>query len=251
MGIEDRKNRDPYIEIETRNIDSKKAKKKKKEHKTRRVYRRSVALSIIYTIITFGLYGIFWQFEIAKESNALSRNDKGFTPALVVFFSIITFGIYGVYWSYQVGKKHNEFYKKQYDIDSDYHVLYLVLHIINYCLPILKLICYAIMQSKINKMIYIEDSKNPSGLYVKDSSIFNRPLCSTIILILIAQDIPQYVLSIYQQMFIGAPGNPATPITGDFMKGVIQNSADQIIYANSSFMIVNCILEIVLILGVL
>lgn len=56
---------------------------------------------------------------------------------------------------------------------------------------------------------------------------------------------------IYQQMFIGAPGNPATPISGDFIKGAIQNSADQIIYANTSFMIINCILEIVLILGVL
>lgn len=61
-------------------------------------------------------------------------------------------------------------------MNKDYNVLYLVLHIINYCVPILKLICYAIIQSKINYMIDVEDSKNPSGLYVKDSSIFNRPV---------------------------------------------------------------------------
>ena len=52
-------------------------------------------------------------------------------------------------------------------------------------------------------------------------------------------------------MFIGAPGNPETPIVGDFMQGAIQNSADQIIYADTPFMIGNCILEILLIVCVL
>lgn len=99
MNIEERKLFDPYIDVEFRNQNStKKVKtKKNKERKLRRVYKRNVALSIIYTIITFGIYGIFWQFEIAKESNALSKNDKGFCPALVVFINIITCGIYGVY----------------------------------------------------------------------------------------------------------------------------------------------------------
>ena len=99
MNIEERKLFDPYIDVEFRNLASSKSKKKKKKgkHKLRRVYKRNVALSIIYTIITFGIYGIFWQFEIAKESNALSKNDSGFCPALVVFINIITCGIYGVY----------------------------------------------------------------------------------------------------------------------------------------------------------
>ena len=57
MGIEERKNLDPYIEVEFH--DQKKSKKKKKAHKLRRVYKRNVALSVIYTIITFGIYGIF------------------------------------------------------------------------------------------------------------------------------------------------------------------------------------------------
>ena len=57
MGIEERKNLDPYIEVEFH--DQKKSKKKKKAHKLRRVYKRNVALSVIYTIITFCIYGIF------------------------------------------------------------------------------------------------------------------------------------------------------------------------------------------------
>lgn len=107
------------------------------------------------------------------------------------------------------------------------------------------------MQAKINNMLYIEDEQNPNGLYVRDSSIFNRPFCSLILLILICQTIPEIFLSFYEQMFIGAPGNPATPIVGDLMEGAVKNSADQIIYADSSFMIVHSILQIVLILTVL
>lgn len=249
MEIEERKYFDPYIDIEYRNLGV--TKKDSKAHKLRRVYKRNIVFSIIYTIITFGIYGWFWQFEIAKESNALSRNDKCFTPALVVFFSIITLGIYGVYWSYQVGKKHNEYYLKYKNEDKSFDVVYLILHLINYVFPILRLICYAIMQSKINSMIYIEDNRNPSGLYVKDSSIFNRPFISTILLILICQIIPDQILSVYQNLFIGAPGNPANPITGDVTQAMIKNSADQIIYADSLFMIVNDVLQILLIIGVL
>ena len=174
MNIEKRKVIDPYISVEIRNLKS--PKKSEKEHKLRRIYKRNVALSIIYTIITFGIYGIFWQFEIAKESNALSKNDEGFCPALVVFFTIITCGIYGVYWGYKVGKKHNLFYETHGEQDKDYNVIYLLLLLFNYLMPILSLICYAIMQAKINAMLRIEEGRNPQGVYVRDSSIFNRPL---------------------------------------------------------------------------
>ena len=78
MELKNTRINDPYLNIELRN--EKTSRKPKKEYKKRRVYRRSVALAIIYTLITFGLYGIFWQFEIAKETNALSENDKGFSP---------------------------------------------------------------------------------------------------------------------------------------------------------------------------
>lgn len=66
---------DPYIDIELRYQEE-----EEKPYRQRRVYKRNVALAIIYTILTGGLYGIFWQFEIAKETNSISRNDEGFSP---------------------------------------------------------------------------------------------------------------------------------------------------------------------------
>lgn len=52
---------DPYLDIERRyqslNLDY--VEPKKDHKKGRRVYKRNVALAIIYCIITFGLYNIF------------------------------------------------------------------------------------------------------------------------------------------------------------------------------------------------
>lgn len=107
------------------------------------------------------------------------------------------------------------------------------------------------MQGKINAMLKIEDEENPQGLLVRDSSIFNRPFCSIIILILICEIIPEQFMAFYENLFIGVPGNPANPIIGDFTKGAIKNSADQIIYADSAFMLSYCVLQIFLFLAVL
>lgn len=69
---------DPYLDIELRNKET--ATKSNKGHKQRRIYKRNIPLALIYTILTFGIYGIFWQFEIAKETNAICDDDSGFSP---------------------------------------------------------------------------------------------------------------------------------------------------------------------------
>lgn len=223
---------------------------------TRKVYKRNIALSVIYSIITFGIYGLFWLFEIAKETNAITKNNKCVTPALVVFLSIITLGIYQVYWAYQIGVKHNTFFEYNAQGKKSLHVIYLILSLLNYIFPILNLVCYAIMQSNINKMLIIYEHTNRKFLYVKDSSIFNRPIWSTILLILIAQNIPQIFVSIFENMFPNAAGNPYAINNNinnptDLVKNIIQNSADQIIYADTPFMIVYSILSIVTVILVL
>lgn len=241
---------DPYLDIELRNKET--SKKPKKSHKQRRVYKRSVVLSIIYTVITFGIYGMFWQFEITKETNGICDDDSGFSPFWVIFFTLITFGIYGVYWGYKIGKKQNKYYYEHFKLETSYSVIYLALLLVNFLLPLLSLVCYAIMQAKINELLHYSDSKNPDGIYVKDSSLFNKPILSTIVLILIAQNIPTTLISVYENMFPGAPGNPVSVASNpDLMQSAIQNSADQIIYADTPFMIGYCLLQIILIIVVL
>ena len=225
---------DPYLDIELRYREAESPKKPKKVYKQRRIYRRSVALAIIYTLITGGLYGIFWQFEIAKETNSLSENDKGFSPVWVVIFSILTLGIYGCYWSYQVGKKHDAFFKYETNDESDYRVLYLVLHIVNYIVPITRLISYGFMQHQMNKMLFIADGKHPEGILCRDSHFFNRPILSTIFLVFIVNSFTDVITSAYYDIFKGLPGNPKNYDSSlDIIDNVIKNSSDQIIYADT------------------
>lgn len=225
-----------------------------KKFRKRKIYKRSVALSIFYTIITCGIYGIFWQYEIAKETNSITEDNEGFCPALVVFFSIITCGIYGVYWSYKCGKKQSKFLMDRRKIDSACHILYLVLMICNYFVPVLSLIVFAFMQSTLNKILKFAQEDKDDDIYTRDSSIFNRPLWSTVILILIAQVIPQNITAIYESLFPHAPGNPmsiSNDVVSDTVQKTVQNSADQIAYADTPFIIANCILTIFCILAVL
>ena len=269
-------NKDPYVNVENKSFEkidfdriddstqkilrashvSVADKKRAKILPTRKVYKRNIALSIIYTIITFGFYGLFWQFEITKETNGITKNSKCACPAATVFFSVITLGIYQVYWAYQVGKKHNSFYEYHGHNDKDYHVLYMVLHICNYIIPIMNLICFGIMQAKINDMLATATKENPAGIYVKDSNIFNRPYLSIILLIIIAQNIPAFFTSFLEQAFPGVPGNPVLvnpnlEDMGSLTQQMIQNSADQIIYADTPFMLAYSILSILGVLAVL
>ncbi len=65
---------------------------------------RSVALAIILSIITCGIYGIYWFVVLTDEINELTGEGS---PSGVVSFllSLITCGIYGIYWAYVMGRK--------------------------------------------------------------------------------------------------------------------------------------------------
>lgn len=66
---------------------------------------RSILLAIILTIITCGIYGIYWMCKVNDEVNALSGEYNATSGGAVVLFSIITCGIYGVYWAYKMGQR--------------------------------------------------------------------------------------------------------------------------------------------------
>ena len=126
------------------------------------------------------------------------------------------------------------------------------LHIINYFIPILRLISYGIMQAQLNKMLASVDKKRPVGVYVKDSNFFNRPILSTIFLVFFVELFPQNISDIYHKIFSGVPGNPYNFDSAlDIVQNTIKNSADQIVYADTAFVIFDSLLTILLMIGIL
>lgn len=67
------------------------------------VESRNIAICIILSLLTCGLYQIYWLIKVNGEINALAGEPHATDGVLVVIFSIITCGIYGIYWNYKMG----------------------------------------------------------------------------------------------------------------------------------------------------
>ena len=109
------------------------------------ISKRSIAVAIILTFVTCGIYGLYWFIVMTNESNSIS-DSKTASGGIAFLLTIITCGIYGLYWNYKMGEKiHNA--GKKYNISIENNgVLYLILYLIG-----LGIISYALMQKDLNK----------------------------------------------------------------------------------------------------
>jgi Na+/H+ antiporter NhaC len=101
--------------------------------------QRSVGIAILLSIITCGIYGIYWLIMLNDETNYVSGHQQDGTSG----------GVYGYYWCYKQGEKLNEAkMQRGIMIDTSASVIYLVLSIFG-----LSIVAYALMQSELNKML--------------------------------------------------------------------------------------------------
>ena len=68
------------------------------------VRKKDIVVCIILTIITCGLYNLYWLICLAEDINTLS-NEADTSGGMVLLLTIITCGIYGLYWAYRCGEK--------------------------------------------------------------------------------------------------------------------------------------------------
>lgn len=66
------------------------------------IKERNLVLAIVLSIITCGIYSIYWMAKINDEALTLAK-EKGSTGIVVVLLNLITCGIYGLFWSYKMG----------------------------------------------------------------------------------------------------------------------------------------------------
>ena len=111
------------------------------------IQQRSVATSIILTIITCGIYGIYWMVVLNDETNILSGRQQDTSGGMVVLFTIITCGIYGIYWAYKMGEKLDTTAVSKGQPAQSRSIVYLVLALCGF-----SVIAYALMQDSLNKL---------------------------------------------------------------------------------------------------
>ncbi|MDR1931723.1 MAG: DUF4234 domain-containing protein [Spirochaetales bacterium] len=71
------------------------------------IAKRSFLLTIILSIITLGIYWLYWIYKLAADMNAICEGDGRKTRGLIPYFifSCITLGIYGWVWLYMLGDR--------------------------------------------------------------------------------------------------------------------------------------------------
>lgn len=112
------------------------------------VKEKSIGLCVVLSLVTCGIYGIYWLYTIAHDLNDLceSQNqEKGADPGLVVVLSIVTCGIYLLYYLWKAGKMVSSLTRSNGHHPSDDSIVLMVLSILQ-----LSLVSYCILQSHIN-----------------------------------------------------------------------------------------------------
>lgn len=110
------------------------------------VEKRGVAAAIILTIITCGIYGIYWFVKLNDEVNQLDGDTAAPSGIVVFLLTLVTCGIYELYWLYKMGTKMDNM-----DPDAASQsrgIVYLILGIFGF-----SIVSYALMQDSINKML--------------------------------------------------------------------------------------------------
>lgn len=110
------------------------------------IQERNIALQIILSIVTCGIYGLYWLICMTDESNSVT-DDPTASGGMTILFIILTCGIYSFYWYYKMGQKLAEGGRKYGVAISDNSILYLVLGIFG-----LGLISVILIQSDLNKL---------------------------------------------------------------------------------------------------
>ncbi len=108
------------------------------------INKRSIPICIILSIVTFGIYFIYWQLKLNTEINYLSGEEKAASSGLVLFLFIITCGLYGIYWAYKMGERTDVIYSS----NRNYPVLFTILQVVQ--LPIVSAV---LMQDTINNVL--------------------------------------------------------------------------------------------------
>ena len=107
---------------------------------------RNVALDIVLSLLTCGIWGLIWQYKQMEALNAwLGRQEYSFLAWFVL--SIVTCGIYAIYYEYKMAKGINEIqHSEGLLINSDLAVLCIFLTFFG-----LGIVSLAIQQADINK----------------------------------------------------------------------------------------------------
>ena len=111
------------------------------------VEKKNIALCIVFTVLSCGLYGWYWLYCLAEDMNRLTGREGAMSGGFVLLLTVVTCGIYGWYWLYVSGEALDQYEISRGGMGGGHlGILYLLLGIFGF-----GIISYALMQSELNK----------------------------------------------------------------------------------------------------
>ena len=109
------------------------------------IQQRNIAVCIILSIVTCGIYGLYWLVCLTNDTNP-AAGTEGTSGGMVLLLTIVTRNIYSLYWGYKQGEKIDMAKQKKGMPSSNSNVLYLLL-----CLFV-PVVAWALMQNELNNL---------------------------------------------------------------------------------------------------
>lgn len=137
------------------------------------ITKRNLATSIILSIVTCGIYSLYWLVVITDDTNNAVNDSQGTSGGITLLLSIVTCGIYGIYWAYKQGEKlDNARYMRGISGAGNSNILFLILQIFG-----LGIVNYIIMQDILNKISdYDQNMMNGGNGYYNNGPYNNGPM---------------------------------------------------------------------------
>ena len=110
------------------------------------IQKRNIAVCIILSIVTCGIYGIYWFICLNNDTNTAS-NTFGTSGGVAFLLTLVTCGIYGIYWAYKQGEKMDVAKRNRGISSSNSGILYLILSLFGF-----SIIAWALMQNELNQL---------------------------------------------------------------------------------------------------
>ncbi len=120
------------------------------------IYKRKIGVCIILSIVTFGIYQIYWEYLLVKNTRAIQKNESSCTGEMLC---LVLVPFYSLYWWITRGKiVKDQFSEHGYSAVGN-EIAYLIL-----CLFGLSIVSMAIMQNDFNSLSSESDDSEQQSI---------------------------------------------------------------------------------------
>lgn len=109
------------------------------------IQKRSIAAAIVLTLVTCGLYSIYWYIVEVDDVNRVTQKENAMSGIVCLLLGIVTCGLFFLYMMYKLGDDLDNYLVSRGNAHASKGILYLVLAIFG-----LSIISMALIQNDLN-----------------------------------------------------------------------------------------------------